>query len=548
MRDAEATLNVGNALVNRSSFDKILLASQNIFLAIFAALFLLKAYTSLNWRMEHDTPILHYAAFLMNQYGLIPYRDILDTSMPGAFAFHYFIIKLFGYGDFAFRCVDLALLGALLVATYVFMRRFGRLVAVWAAVLFGLLYLSMGQEMSLQRDYVGIIPIAFALLCIPAKMDEPVQLVRFALVGLLFGMSVLIKPHLGIALPIVFGTLLVFRWHSRKKSMPDFVRCAAITGAATLIPVIIALAWLAANSALAPFINILFNVIPLYSSIMGGSIVLSGFARISYLIGATSKFGGFGAFFLSSLFAYYHVVMHADEDKASIISLKCLCFCTLAYAIYPALAGKFFQYHYMPFAYFCSISTGLCLFAWFRRNSHLAHRAKQTLLLTALLIAVTLQLPLYEYVYTLDSDFRSGSKTHAPKKGRVDEIAGWLKGRLRPGDTVQPLDITGGSIQGMLLAEARLATSFLTDYNFYHHVSSPIVQELRQSFIEQLHKASPRFIIDVFTADKPFGKDTTREFPELRQFINDHYTAAYIGEGYRIYQRMDEVQPSEEQP
>ena len=61
--------------------------------------------------------------------------------------------------------VDLTLLSALLVATYLLMARFGRSVATWSVILFGLIYLSEGQTMSLQRDYIGIMPIAFALLC-----------------------------------------------------------------------------------------------------------------------------------------------------------------------------------------------------------------------------------------------------------------------------------------------------------------------------------------------------------------------------------------------
>jgi hypothetical protein len=516
---------------------------------MFAALLLLKACTTLDWRMEHDTPILYYAAFLMDKHGLVPYRDIFETSMPGTFAFHYLIGKMFGYGDVPFRYVDLTLLSALLVATYVFMSRFGRLVAIWAAILFGLVYLSMGQTMGLQKDYIGVIPVAFALLCIPVKTDIPVRLARFALIGLLFGMSVLIKPHLGIAFPIVFGTLVAFRWHSQRKSTLDFFKCAAVSCVSLLVPVSIALVWLAANSALVPFINILFNYLPLYNSMTGSLETISGFARVLYFIQKTSTFGGFGVLLLSSLFAYYHVVIHADGDKATVISLTCLCLCTLAYAVYPTLAGKFFDYHYMPFAYFCSISAGLCLFKCPQpHKSPFVCRTKETLLLLALVIAVTVQLPLSKYVYSLVSDFRLGTEAHAPKGGRVDEMAGWLKGKLHPGDTVQPLDFTGGSIHGMLLAEAKLATQFMGDYQFYHHVSSPFVQRLRQSFISQLRKASPRFIIEVLT-NKPWvsGIDTTHEFPELRQFLDDYYTVVYQGDGYLIYERINDTQSQDAQ-
>ena len=121
----------------------------------------------------------------------------------------------------------------------------------------------------------------------------------------------------------------------------------------------------------------------------------------------------------------------------------------------------------------------------------------------------------------------------------MDEIAAWLTERLEPGDTVQPLDWTGGSVHAMLLAKARLATRFLHDYEFYHHVSTPYVQELRTSFLSQFEDAAPRFVIEVFDASKPWvsGLDTSRSFPELEAVLRTDYSVAFAGDGYRIYER-----------
>ena len=215
---------------------KALLTGQTFVLAIFAGLLLLKVFNSLDWRMEHDTPLLHYTAFLIDEHDLVPYRDIFETSMPGTIAFHYSVGRLFGYSDAAFRFVDLVLLGALLAATYFFMSRFGRLPAVWAVVLFGHVYLVQGPSMSLQRDYIGVIPVAFALLCIPDQKGRAVRFGRFALVGLLFSLSFLVKPHLVIALPVVFGALLTFRWEFRRRRMLDLVRCGVVCAVSFLLP------------------------------------------------------------------------------------------------------------------------------------------------------------------------------------------------------------------------------------------------------------------------------------------------------------------------
>lgn len=522
---------------------RLFMILHNSALIILAGLLLLQAFDSLDWRMEHDTPLLHYAAYLINDVHLVPYRDIFETSMPGTFAFHCAVGKLFGYGDFAFRFVDLVLLSALLLATYRFMSRFGRLPALWAVILFGSIYLTRGEGVCLQRDYIGLIPVVFSLLCIPIRSDTAVRIYRFAIVGVLFGLSALIKPHSMIVLPAVFGTLLAFRWKFRYESMRDLLKCGAVCAMFLLIPATVAAMWLSYESALAPFLDILFNYLPLHSAMTGDHETISGVRRLFYLFNYTLAFGGYGPVLLASLFAYYRALKNVYQDRETLASLICLFLCTTLYAVYPTIAGKFWGYHYLPFAYFCAISAALLFYAWPRLPlSNLAASSREALPALVFFVALSLQVHLPHYAALAVKELRTGPEVHAPKNGVVDEMAGWLKSRLKPGDTVQPLDWTGGSIHAMLLAKARLATRFMYDYHFYHHISSPYIQALRESFIDQLHEASPRFIIDVQT-DFPrvSGFDTTDEFPQLQQFLNDNYTVAHKGNGYVIYEHKEMI-------
>lgn len=130
------------------------------------------------------------------------------------------------------------------------------------------------------------------------------------------------------------------------------------------------------------------------------------------------------------------------------------------------------------------------------------------------------------------------------KQGRVDAIIEYLQPRLQQGDLVQPLDWTGGAIHAMYILHARLATRYMQDYYFYHHVSNPTIQAFRKDFIEQMNKQRPRFIIAITSEDKPWpsGRDTTRSFPELQALIQLEYDQAASGEGYAIYERK---KPSE---
>jgi 4-amino-4-deoxy-L-arabinose transferase-like glycosyltransferase len=530
------------------TFEKTLHAFKTMMLVLFAALLLAKAYSTLHWRIEHDTPVMLYASFLMNKYGFFPYRDIFEISMPGAYAFYYLMGRIVGFGDFAIHCVDLLLLSTLLAATFLFMRRFGNYVAIWSAVIFGLQYLVLSQTMTLQRDYIGVIPIAFALLAIPDKIDNQVRLARFAFIGLMFGLAVLIKPHLGIALPIVFGTLLAFRWQTVNKSMYDLILCAIATGLSLLLPIAIALIWLALNAALSPFMDMVVHYLPLYNDMTGDLEFIPQSLRISYLIQETLKFHYFIIIFLGALFSYYYALTNIGKNKANAISLTCLFLCTLSYLIYVSIAGKFWPYHYVPFAYFCSIATGLCFIRYTEKDSsEYVGKARKLFPMFILLVVSIVQLNLYNYVSNLSDELRAPlalvEKKYAPKGGRVDEIAHWLKSRLQPGDTVQPLDVTGGSVQGMLIAEAKIATKFILDWQFYFHVSSPYIQGLRKQFISQLYNSPPRFVIEVMT-DKPWvsGVDTTNKFPELSSFLTDHYSIVFYGKGYEIWERHNNIE------
>ena len=135
-----------------------------IALILLGAILLLEAGLSLQWRMVHDAPLLSYVAWGMSTLGSVPYVDIFDMNAPGAYTFHVLVGHVFGFGDAGFRAADLLCLLLLSVFTWLAMRRFGRRVAFAACILFGLVYLGTGPDMSLQREYVALVPIAGAVL------------------------------------------------------------------------------------------------------------------------------------------------------------------------------------------------------------------------------------------------------------------------------------------------------------------------------------------------------------------------------------------------
>ena len=93
----------------------------------------------------------------------------------------------------------------------------------------------------------------------------------------------------------------------------------------------------------------------------------------------------------------------------------------------------------------------------------------------------------------------------------------------------------------MLETRTSIATPYVFDFYFYHHVSDPYIQSLRVDFVHQLQSSSPRYIIEVTSIDKPWGsgENTTREFPELRAFLNEYYSVTIQKDDYNIYELDD---------
>jgi len=194
----------------------------------------------------------------------------------------------------------------------------------------------------------------------------------------------------------------------------------------------------------------------------------------------------------------------------------------VSYALYPAFSGQFFPYHWLPFLYFMILLSALCLVGtkW------------QTTLVLLLVILLTVRVP--------NAIFRQiEGKPVATGASRADQIKLYLANHLEKGDAVQPLDWTSGTLLAMLETRAPLATPFVFDFYFYHHVSEPYIQNLRAEFMNDLQSTLPRFIIEVTAIDKPWvsGEDTSREFPELRTFLEENYSITIQKDDYVIYER-----------
>ncbi|MEJ2746154.1 MAG: hypothetical protein P8123_10800, partial [bacterium] len=262
-------------------------------LTALTVLLILIAIFSLQWRMVHDTPVMFYLSFLIDRFHEVPYRDFFDENMPGVYLTYYLIGKVFGYTDLGFRCADMLCLAAILAATWLWMRRIDRRAGWCGALLFGLVYLGHGPIISLQKDYVILLPMVLALLV--ASQLRLGIMVRSSLIGCLFGMCALIKPQAAIGLPLV---LIFTIFDGGREGRARFPWAGRLIGAAAVslggfsIPLIAAGLYLLRNDALGDFIDIARNYWPLYHELTGYKTIAKGYPRLRYLFWNYTMMGG----------------------------------------------------------------------------------------------------------------------------------------------------------------------------------------------------------------------------------------------------------------
>jgi hypothetical protein len=435
----------------------------------------------------------------------------------------------------------LLLLAALITATFFVLPNLGRPTAIAAPVLFGLKYLEGGPSMALQREYLLLFFIVISIWFYqkqeewknktssgsvnPNKWNTTLNGILFmSLAGTCIGIAFMIKPQAALALV----PFLVLEFSSGNKPRgAAWVKNVAAYLAGFILPVLCVFLWLALTGSLSPFLEIVLRYWPLYSQVSGQLLVVSGSEHLLLLMDQFWRLGGNALWLLPAGLGLYLIFRNPNLSWSTRRQVLLLTWMVIVFGIYPATSGQFFQYHYLPFVYFIVLLASLAL-----SNSVIPKW-------NALLFAVLLMVILIEVRPPAAIIQQVEGKSAAAPGGREEKIAAYLASHLKPGDTVQPLDWTGGALQAMLTTRARLATSFVFDFYFYHHVSDPYIQGLRSRFLTELQLDPPAYIVEVTSMDKPWisGPDTSHEFSDLEEFLNENYITAVQRDDYNIYVR-----------
>ncbi len=476
------------------------------------------AIRSLGWRIVHDSPVMLYVSWCVDTLHLVPYRDIFEMNPPGVVAAHIPIARWAARSDLAFRLVDLSVLAAICGATWVAMRPFGRSVAVAAPALFSIAYLGFGENQALQRDYLAILPLSFALAVVmrPARLGLPS---RSLLVGTLLGAASLLKPHLAIIAPVLVAGLVATDGGRGGRLRKGFESAGFALLGSLFIPALTVL-WLSRVGALPSFLDMARHYWPLYAELDGSGRRMTGvdgfLSRLVHLFRPGLRIGlwGVGAAVALVLTRFRPNRLEARRTELRIlVALAAVCW------LYVAVGGKFWRYHWFPFVWGAVLVASTLAADRGVLEPVRRHGARLLLVVAFALLA------------SIPSGFPNAPRGEV-KDGRVRFVADYLRSHLRPGETVQPLDVAGGVVHGMLLAQAPPATRFIYDFHFYHHESSPTIRALRREFVAELDERAPRFVVRLEKTSedegpwRPSGHDCGGEFPELEELLREHYREA----------------------
>ena len=323
------------------------------FLGFVTLVVLLQAAASLRWRLEHDSPLLQYLAFLMDRFGYVPYRDFFDMNMLGAFWINVLIGRLAGYQDLGYRIVDLAILATIMVCTFIWMRSFNRLAAWASAIVFGFLYTLWGPMAALQREYLLLLPISAGLAIYSTTRWK--SGFRSLALGLAFGMACTIKPQAAIGLlPFMVFELRESRTQDKPFGISNPERFSGWLpiGLGFAIPLGAGLLYLWRENALRSFLDMALNYWPLFTQINGDQVSLSGGERLRYLLNGVLSLRDYSIWLAPALLGLFNSQFLATLDEEQKRKARLIFWLAVCYALYTLAGGTFWGYHWIPFGYF----------------------------------------------------------------------------------------------------------------------------------------------------------------------------------------------------
>jgi len=482
---------------------------------------------SLKWKMVIDTPVLFYHAFLYDAFNLVPYRDFFCFAMPGNIATYYFFAQIGGYSDLSIRIYDCIILLLILFFIYKTMLFFSREAAIISVIFFGYMFIVFGPYYTLQPDFICILPISIILYLVKTY-DKTNYIKTFVfLIGFLFSVVFLNKPQQAFGLAPVLFFLIFFQKTSHKFfKLTTIIKTILSAGFGFLIPIFFCIYILHQKGALPDFLDIAKNYWPLYNQLTNEFKLLSKNDYHEYLIKYLQYSGGHKFYIFSAFISFIYFCVNNINKKNQIKFAFLILFLLLLYCITILISAKFFYYHWLPVLFFSSLLLSLCFDSITIKNKI---PTLQKLIILIVLLSILLEIKTnFNKISQSDMVFKRNYEI-------AEKLSVFIDKNCNKNDNVQILDITDGGLHALLKSKKKIATKFLYDYYFYHHISNEYIQKIKKEFIFEIKQTKPKYIIKIYYNYIPEGVDCSDSFPELKHIYDTYYDKNEDNSDFTIY-------------
>jgi hypothetical protein len=479
--------------------------------ALLAAAAICAVIGSYRWPLIWDAQVFHYGNFLI-AHGFVPYRDVLDMNMPGAYLIDGWATKVFGSGDLGWRFFDFALLGMLSLAMVVIARPYDWLAGLFAGVMFALIHLSEGPQNAAQREEMMtvLIMVGYAFVFESRRRSYPWMMI-FS--GLSLGMACSVKPT---EFPLGACLLGLVLWDLKRKG--DAVAAyvwSSVLGAS--VPAGIVAVFLFRHDAAGALMEISRRVTPYYAGmerinfhlLLRFSLPIAAYVLLPFAIAVAS------AERYRRNWEYWAILLGAAFGAFSYF-----------------LQGKAYAHHRYTFVAFVLLWIALELTQATRKNGW-----RKAVAIAGMSIGFLALLPIYT---RLVLQVRPVNLFTPALENDLNRI-----GTNQLQNRVQCLDLVDGCYTALYHLRIVQSTGLMGDLLLFSARKSPVVDFYRDAFWDSVTKNPPAVFVlsnEWFNQVPTFAK--LNEWPQFARYLEENYKVVIAREfdaemhhGYRIYVR-----------
>jgi hypothetical protein len=466
--------------------------SRPVLTAVLAALLAVFVVGTWRWPLVGDASVIHYVAFLMD-HGFVPYRQIVELNMPGAYLVEWLLIHTFGAGSLSWRIFDFTLLAAIGGAMILIARPYSWFAGFAAAALLALIHGQDGVAFLGERDLIIAALLVWMCAFLFLGLRHNSAWLIFAS-GFAAGVAATMKP---LAVPVGFLLLIVLVLRLRSQHRP-YGKLLLYAAAGFLLPCLIVFLYLVRVHALSAFVETMFGLSRYYNGMYRkppGFLLLHSVAPVGVLV-----------------VLWLSVILGHGEWNWERRTLAGAAILGLAFYI---LQGRGFPYYRYPLLVFLLTLMAIDFLAALR-HPFLRYLAAFAAVYGLLILAPQCALKTTRY------DWRN--------QEFITMLSGDLKnlGGQELTGKVQCLDTIAGCINTLYRNKLVQATGFFYDCYAYAPRGTKMmwmVDRYRSDFLEALKRNPPMIFVlsNQYCQEGPDSYDKLKRWPELAGLLDSQY-------------------------